>query len=316
MSIFIESDRVKSIVLTMVSVAIIAAFVIYLYLNSDQYTRLLELSLGRVMLIMALALVQQVLNGAINVHMFRSLGANLSHTEGFHIVAASTLANQLPISGGLVIRGMYLKHKFALSYAKYFSAMFAFFFCTLAVYGLLGGLILLYWFLFKGVVVAPVLYIGFVLMSSSLLIFLVPIGSMKGPEVMLKWIRQSLDGWMVISKNVRLLSRLLGLQTIIMLLLAFRYWLAFHMLSQSVTIEQAVLFSCASILTQVISFAPGGLGVREAIVGGMASALGFDISVSIVAVGLDRLVTFIPIVITGWISTIVLGKDLSVVSAK
>lgn len=309
-------DRVKSIILTFLSVMIIAAFAFYLYRNSDRYTNLLRLSLDRVILIMALALVQQILNGAINVYMFRNLGANLSHKEGFHIVAASTLANQLPISGGIIIRGMYLKHKFALSYAKYFSAMFAFFFCTIAVYGLLGGLILLYWLLFKGMVVAPVLYIGFVLMSLSLLIFLLPIESIIVPDFLLKRIRQAMNGWTLISKNARLLSRLVGLQTIIMLLLAVRYWLTFHMLSQSITIEQAVLFSCASILTQVISFAPGGLGVREAIVGGMASALGFDISVSIVAVGLDRLVTFIPIVITGWISTVILGRDLSVTSAK
>lgn len=309
-------DRVKSIILTFVSVAIIAAFAFYLYLNSNQYINLLQLSLDRVILIIALALVQQILNGAINVHMFRNLGADLSHKEGFHIVAASTLANQLPVSGGIIIRGMYLKHKFSLSYAKYFSAMFAFFFCTIAVYGLLGSFILLSWLISKGMVVAPVLYIGFVLMSSSLLIFLLPVESITVPDFLLKRIRQALDGWTLISKNARLLSRLIGLQTIIMLLLAVRYWLAFHMLSQSLSIEQAVLFSCASILTQVISFAPGGLGVREAIVGGMASALGFDISVSIVAVGLDRLVTFIPIVITGWISTIILGRDLSVTPRK
>lgn len=316
MSTSIRSDRVKSIILTFVSVVIIAAFVFYLYLNSDQYINLLRLSLDRVILIIALALIQQIFNGAINVHMFRNLGADLSHKEGFHIVAASTLANQLPVSGGIIIRGMYLKHKFSLSYAKYFSAMFAFFFCTIGVYGLLGSFILLSWILSKGMVVAPVLYIGFVLMSSSLLIFLLPVESITVPDFLLKRIRQALDGWTLISKNARLLSRLIGLQTIIMLLLAVRYWLAFHMLSQSLSIEQAVLFSCASILTQVISFAPGGLGVREAIVGGMASALGFDISVSIVAVGLDRLVTFIPIVITGWISTIVLGRDLSVTPSK
>jgi len=101
------------------------------------------------------------------------------------------------------------------------------------------------------------------------------------------------------------------LQTCLMLFLAIRYWLAFHMLSQDVSVADVILFSSASVLTQLVSVAPGGLGVTEAIVGAIASAIGFDLGVSIVSVGLDRLVSTFVILLVGGISTIILSKQVS-----
>jgi uncharacterized protein (TIRG00374 family) len=96
-----------------------------------------------------------------------------------------------------------------------------------------------------------------------------------------------------------------------MLVLAARYWLAFRMLSQQLTFGEVVLLSSSSVLTQMAGFAPGGLGVREAIVGAVASALGFDLAVSMVAVSLDRLISTVVILIIGGVSTVILGKQIS-----
>lgn len=310
------SPRTRSIILTIISFVIIAAFVYYLYMNADKYLELLHLSMLGIAALMALSLLAPFLNGAIGVYMFRSLGANLSQREGFLLAAASTLANQLPISGGIVTRALYLKQKYDLSYAKYFSATLALFFCSLAVYGLLGIAILLYWLLIRNIVASSVLFIGFGTMAASLLIFIFPVDFIKIPEVLYKWVHQAVEGWTLISKNPVLMLKLLGLQTGTMFLMAFRYWLAFHMLSQNVSVSQVLLMACASVLTQLVSFAPGGLGVREAIVGGIASALGFDAATSVAAVVLDRLVSTVMVVIIGWISTIILGKEISGTSKK
>jgi uncharacterized protein (TIRG00374 family) len=113
---------------------------------------------------------------------------------------------------------------------------------------------------------------------------------------------------MLISRNRLLLVQLVGLQAILILLLAIRYWLAFHMLSQEVSLSQTLLFASASILTQLVSIAPGGLGVREAIVAAVATALGFQPGASVVAVGLDRLIMTAAVLITGAVSTWLLGR--------
>lgn len=100
------------------------------------------------------------------------------------------------------------------------------------------------------------------------------------------------------------------------MLLAIRYWLAFQMVSQNITIGDAILFSSATILTQLVSIAPGGLGVREAIVGIIATTLGFDTTVSVIAVGIDRLISTIPILILGGLSAVILGKQITELAAK
>jgi uncharacterized membrane protein YbhN (UPF0104 family) len=276
----------------------------------------MQFSLLDVGLLVMLSLILPFFNGMINTYMFRSLGADFSHQEGFLVASVSTLANQLPLSGGIVTRAIYLKHRHNLSYAKYFSSMLALFFCSVAVYGFLGLGILLYWTLVRHIPVSPILFIAFGLMSSCFLIFWMPLDRLPIPKIALKWLDQALEGWMLISKNLALLAQLLVLQTATMFVLAARYWLAFHMLSQDVTVSQVVLFASASVLTQLVSFAPGGLGVREVIVAQTASALGFKTSVSIVAVGLDRLIATVVVVLLGWVSTIILGKQIPEASLK
>jgi uncharacterized membrane protein YbhN (UPF0104 family) len=311
-----KNPRFRSAILSLVTLGVISAFVYYLDINADKFLNLLRVSPLPVIFILLLSLTTPFLNGLINTYMCRALDADLSIREGFLLAAVSTLANQLPVSGGIVTKGVYLKHKHGLAYTKFLSAMLAILFCTFAVYGLLGLGILLYWVLFKSAAIAPVLFIGFGGMAACLVIFWLPLERIRIPDFLLKWVRHALEGWLLISKNPLLILKLLTIQTSMMLVLALRYWLAFHMLSQNVTISQVILFSCATILTNLVSFAPGGFGVREAIVGGIATALGFDFGVSVIAVGLDRLISMVMIILIGWTSTIILGKQISETSVK
>ena len=311
-----KSSRSRSIILSIITLGLIAAFLYYLYLNADKYLDLLKISTSRVMFLFFLSLVFPLISGVINTYLFRGLGAKLPYRDGFFITAASTLANQLPISGGIVSKGFYLKRKYNLSYTKFFSATAALFLCFIVTNGLVGMAILLFWIFFKNEVVPPVLLIGFTLMVSGLFVFWLPIDRIKVPDRIYKRIHQAIEGWMLISRNPALLMKLLGLQSVLLVLLAIRYWLAFHMLSQNVTFGEVMLFSTASILTQLVSIAPGGLGVREAIVGAVASALGFDTGASVVAVGLDRLVSTFTILLIGGISIVILGKQISDLSVN
>ena len=306
-----KSSRLSSIVISIVCAGLIAGFLYYLYVSRDKYLRLLHLSPLPISSLLVLALVFPVLNGLINTYLFRSLGAQLSHREGFLLAGASSLANQLPVSGGIVAKGYYLKRRFDLSYTRFISATAALFVCFIAVNGLIGCGILIYWILVRKIAVSPLLWIGFGLMAACFLVFWLPLDHLRIPGRMRRWVQEALQGWMLIGKSPTLLAKLVGLQTSLSVLLALRYWIAFHLLSQNVTLAQTLLFSSASVLNQLATFAPGGLGITEAIVGGVASALGFELAVSVVAVGLDRLVSTLAIIVVGVISTAALGRQLS-----
>lgn len=305
--------RSRSVLLAGLNLIIIGVLLYYFYSNADYFLELLHLSVTNIILILLLSSIFPFINGLINVYMFRSLKASpsLGLQDSFYLAAASTLANELPISGGIITKGVYLKRFYNVTYSKYFSATLALFFCTVAINGFIGLVILLYWIFLKKLTISLPLISSFTIMTGCSLIFLLPLEHIKAPDKLQKWISQILEGWFLISRNFVLLLRLLGLQTILFLLLAVRYWLAFMMLSQNVTISQAVLFSSATVLTQLVSIAPGGWGVREIIVGAISSSLGFDIGVSIAAVGLDRLISTAFNIFLGWYSMLMLGKRIS-----
>jgi uncharacterized protein (TIRG00374 family) len=72
-----------------------------------------------------------------------------------------------------------------------------------------------------------------------------------------------------------------------------------------------MLFSAATVLTQLVSIAPGGLGIREAVVAGVAASLGFDAGISVVAVALDRGVAMVVVIALGTIYTYILSSKTS-----
>jgi uncharacterized membrane protein YbhN (UPF0104 family) len=311
-----KSTHLRTLILSVITIGLLSAFVYYLYNNADRFLELIQLSASGVLLIFLLSLIFPFLSGSMTTFLFRGLGVDLPFRDGFLINAASTLANQLPISGGILSKGFYLKRKYELSYSKFLSATVALFLCFIGTNGLVGLTVLAYGMLIQQKVVSITLWLGFAAMAACLLVFSFPIDQIKLPDPIGKLLHQAAEGWMLIRKNPRLLASLIGLQCGLLILLAIRYWLAFHMLSQNVTLSDAMLFSTATILTQLVSIAPGGLGVREAIVGTISSILGFDTGASVVAVGLDRLISTVPILLIGGISTLILGKQISDLSIK
>ena len=312
-----KKNSFRSLLLAVVSLTIIAVFIYYIYSRRDQYLELLQLSPTGVILLFIISLAFPLLNGMQNTYLYRGLGTSeFSFSDGFLITAASTLANQLPIPGGIVSKGVYLKYKHNLSYTKFTSSTIALFLCYLSVNGFMGIGTLLYWLLIEKKSASPILLICYAGMVACIFVFWLPIERIRVPEKLYQRVSQAIEGWVAISKNPLMLLKIVFLQIILVILLSIRYWLAFHMLSQNVTFGQTMLFASASILTQLVSIAPGGLGVRETIVGAVAATLGFDVGISVVAVGLDRLVVTAMILISGWISMLILGRQIASVSLK
>jgi uncharacterized membrane protein YbhN (UPF0104 family) len=283
-------------------------FVVYLVQNADRYSRLLDLSIGWLLALLGLVLCFAVCNGLINFFFYRVLGVYLTLNEGIGLAAVNTLANQLPFAGGLVAKAMYLKQRHRLEYMHFLSATTALYVCFVATNGVIGLTALGHWWLTNLVGIPPLLALGFLGMSLSLISLWLPIDTFSLPSKLGQYLAQLVEGWMVLGQHPLLLVVLIGLQVITTLVYASRLWFAFHILSQDVTYAQCLLFSSATILTRLVNIAPGGLGVREGIVAGVASLLGFEAGVSAVAVGIDRLVATSVIIVLGTIYTYVLSK--------
>ena len=299
-----------SVVLTALSLGVVAALLYYVWISADAYAALLRLSAGGVLGIVLVTVTFPLISGLINCIVFRGLGARMTYRDGSLLAASATMANLLPIPGGIVARGVYMKREHGLSYTKYLSATIALYLWSLVLSGSIGLVILAVWWLGGQRSFSPLLWLGFGAMAGSALIFRVPLNRMHIPYAIRGRLSQALEGWTFIRRDSGMLPKLLGLQALMTVLLSIRYCLAFQMLSQELTFGQALLFSTASILTQLVSIAPGGLGVREAIVGSVARALGFGLAVGVGASGLDRLISTPVIVLIGWTSTVLLGRQI------
>ena len=280
----------KAILPSVLSVLVLCGFAVYVYLNADRFRDLLNVSLLSILSLCSLVFAAIFLKGLINYLLYRELGASVAVNEGIGLAIVNTVSNQLPFAGGLIAKALYLKKRHQLAYSRYLSATVALYICFMSSNGLvgLGGLA------YQRLVGDPaplLLTLGFLGMAATILVLWIPIDARFLPGRWAKQVARLIEGWRLLKENHRLVAGAVGLQTALTVLAAARLWIAFHALSQNVTLNHCLLFSSASILTRLVSISPGGLGVREAIIASVASVLGFDLGISAVAVGLERLIS-------------------------
>jgi uncharacterized membrane protein YbhN (UPF0104 family) len=293
----------------LLSIIAIILFIIYLIRNADRYQEILYITPRLLLILLGLIIIVIVGNGLTNFFFYRGLGIIVSLNEGLGLAAVNTLANQLPFSGGMIAKGAYLNTRYRLEYGRYFSATAALYVLYVSFSGVLGAVTLLYKLLFQRITAPTILIAGFVGMISSIGLYWLPIELKWFPDRLKEYIENLLDGWQILRRNKKLVIQLIVVQLIALVAMAGRYWIVFRILAQEVNLSSCILFSAAAILTQLITITPGGLGVREAIVAGVASILGFDFGLGVVAVGIDRLVATTIILILGTFYTYVLSRE-------
>lgn len=292
------------------SVIAIVVFLNYLRQNADRYRELFHVSGQTLLMMLLLSVLTVVLNGLSNYILYRRLGALVTFNESIGLSTINTLANLLPIvAGGLISIGVYMKKKYTLSYTRYLSAAVALYVIFVATNGLLGNAALVYWKLRGGDV--PIgLVLGFCGMMASLLAFVIPFNIIRIPGKWQQYFTQAVEGWRLFGQSKRVIRQLVMVQIALMFVLAGQLLLAFHSLSQNVTLTHCILFSAVTILTQLISITPDGFGIRESLVAGIAAIFGFDAGASVLAVGLVRLVVLPPVITTGILYTYFLSKKV------
>lgn len=282
----------------------------YLYNNVERYKQLFDFSLGSLLFLAVLGLAVIVIHGFINYLLYHRLGAPVTLHEGVGLAAINTFANLLPFTGGMVAKAVFLKQKYKLSYGQFLSATVALYNCFLATNGFIGLIILAFWRVVKGYGASDLLIIAFAIMILTITFLWLPWTTIPLPSKWQAKLVQLSDGWQILGQDWKLTAQLVLLQILLVSLFAGRFWVSFRLVSQNVTFTQCVLFSAATILTRLVGFMPDGLGVREAIVASVAGIIGFDVGVSVVAVGIDRLVSTLLTVALGVTYTHKFSQDL------
>lgn len=299
--------RVSPYIFALVAVIVLAY---YLLTKAEFYGSLLRFSLWSLLALIGLVLGTILGLGIANYSFIRSLRVPISLHEAIGLSVITSFANHLPFSGGIVAKSVYLKQRYRLRYTDFLSGTVALYVLFVATDGFIA-LFMLAWSTIARHGMPPlILLIGFSAMAGSSLLFLIPWDLSFLPDRWNNRFSNLMHGWQLLKQRGAVLLSLIAVHIAVTVINAGRLWIAFHALSQDVSLGQSLIFSAASILTQLVTITPGGLGVREGIVAAVASFHGIAPDISIIAVAMDRLVATTIVLGLGAFYSYIIGRRL------
>lgn len=288
---------------------ILCIFGYYIYINFDLIIQLFDFSINVIIKLILMSGLSILLNGVANYLLYRQLGIPLSFINSFGLATINTLANYLPFSGGLIAKGVYLKERYNLAYTKYISATGALYLLFISTNGLIGLISLVIILITTGDKPPLVIFMGYGLMFLCVGFLWFPFINKLVPDRWINTVKRINDGWHILRENKLLVIQLAIVQILSVQIMAIRFSLGYALFNQDVPMLSAMLFSSATILTRLVSFVPGGIGVREAIVAFIGLNFGIDLTVSAVAIGFDRLISAVLVLILGLFFSYYMGND-------
>ncbi len=302
--------KIKRVIPYLIFALVLVTYWFYIQSNLEKFRNLLNFSPVSILVMLILVFCSISIRGLINYFLYNSLGSKINYYNSFGLAAVNTLANLLPLSGGILAKGFYLKKRFNLAYSTFISATLSLFLSYMSVNGLIGLSVLFFLYVFKGNQGNFWLVSGFFVMTIAIIFHWIKIDLHFLPDRFRDISNNVLNGWRFFSNDYKLLLTLISFQAVATTLNAARFFIAFQIFSQDISFAHCLLFSAATILTQLISIAPGGIGIREGIVAGVAYILSIDPGISAVAVGLERLLATLMIFIIGGFFSYLFSKDL------
>lgn len=283
----------------LIGIITVAALVYYLARHHEQLAALRRLDWTHLAWIYAVALVTEVNRALVFRHLLRRLDTRAGFWDMVLLQQVTVLLNYLPFKAGSLFRANYLKRRYGLAYASYAS--------LIAVLTLLTTIVATA----VGVIVVVVVY-GLdspseqilagafaTLLVLALVGFLAPLPRPGGPALWQRALRNFLHGRELLSQNRRAAGPALALLLLNFVLSAVRVGIIYHALGLHVHWAGYLVLGVLGFAALYFNLTPGGLGVREIILGAGAVVLGVTLDEGLLAAMADRAV------ILGW--TIVVG---------
>jgi uncharacterized protein (TIRG00374 family) len=240
----------------------------------------------------------------------------LKFKEWFGLSLINTMYNYfIPAGGGLFARAYYLKKKYNFDYSKYIALTGG---ASLLGFGVASfsalTLIILKYFL-SGFFNADLLGISLLLFLGSLLLTLIFILS---PNLRLA------RGWKIFdtliigvqrsnnyfNSNYKILSYTIFSRFALIFFMGLRLFFSFKVLDIEVDLISILTIQSLIIFSMVISITPGNIGVKEGIIGLLATMIGIPLKDAILAAAIDRAVAMIIVFALGGIYHFILLREI------
>ena len=307
-----QHSRPVALALKVVPYAFVAAMIAYLFSRRDDLAKLGDASIEDLALLAVLVVVGAVLNATEYWVMYRAADIDIGFRENVALFNAGQLGNYLPMQVGTMYRFRYLKVVHRLRYANTASFLLMNLALTLGSTALCGMLGLVVLAVNEQADPSWLLVVGFaLLLALSLASALVPLPQREGRpgRVMAAW-AEFHRGWENVRRRPGIAFEVLLIDTVKLVLLAWRFAVAFHILGVDAPIGVYLVVAPVTALVTVLAPTPGSLGIREGAVAIVVKLLGYSIPTGLLAATIDRVVMLVVACVLGSIGYVVTGRKL------
>jgi uncharacterized membrane protein YbhN (UPF0104 family) len=310
-----EHSQPVAIALKLVPYAFVGAMLVYLFSRRDDLAKLGDASIQDLALLAALVIVGAALNATEYWVMYRAADVAIGFRENIALFNAGQLGNYLPMQAGTLYRFRYLKVVHRLRYANTASFLLMNLALTLGSTALCGMIGLAVLAVNEQADPSWLLVVGFVLLFAlSLASALMPLPkrSDRDSRLMRAW-AEFHNGWENVRRQPLVAFQVLLIDTVKLVLLAWRFAVAFHILGIDAPIGVYLVVAPVTALVTVLAPTPGSLGIREGAVAIVVKLLGYSIPTGLLAATIDRAVMLVVACVLGTIGYIVTGRRLRAV---
>ena len=285
---------VKSHFHSFLGIVAIGFIVHYLYRHPLALNSLNKLAVGIILLLCALHIMAQFIQTFLGWYLIKSGGAHISYHHYFWINGFSMLCNYLPLQGSIFVRGGLLSTRYNISTELYVTLIAFTFLLSQSLYSFVGSIAILVSGLSTGM---------FLLLLSISILSLSPLFSFSH-AILPKLIKDKMQNFTLIKlMNIKVIVPISIAMLVGFLLLSIRYFLLFNSLTYGVNLISCFILACASGLSTLLRLTPAGLGIREGLTGLFAYGINLDVTVTVLVVIVDRIISLliiIPAGLTSW----------------
>jgi uncharacterized membrane protein YbhN (UPF0104 family) len=287
-----DSDRARlwNRVQNLLAVLIVGGFAFYLWRNRTLFESVLSVSPAALAGVALGIVLTWLVSSAQGWLMYRAEGLRIGFWENFLLNVAGVMVNYLPLRLGTVIRLRYLKAVHGFSYARSVSIVGIRLVLLVTATGLLGLAGTL------GIAYTGGRFSVELCLAFGSLIVLAALASYRSPPISRRETRMHRiwndfsSGFGAMRKRPVVTMQVLALILIQLLLAAWRFSLTLGAVGAEAPATLLIVLAPATTLSSFVSVVPGNLGIREALMGYITLATGFEFNSGLFAGTLDRAV--------------------------
>jgi uncharacterized membrane protein YbhN (UPF0104 family) len=262
------------------SAGVIGVLALYLFREREHIAAQYSLHPRAMLAIAGLSVAILALRGVQNQLVFRRLGVRAPFSDWFGLATVTAFTNYLPLSAGLLAKALYLKRVHETPYRTFAVGQIAILLFVFVANGALALLLLLP--RIDGAREAAIAA-GFAAMFAVGAALWLP--ERAGRRVAPGELSAELAAAHALR---RAWPGAIACQLGMLACTAQTLRIGFAMGASDVPFSACLIFSAAAVLTSLISITPGGLGIRELLIGALAHLTGFEARDAVIASTLAR----------------------------